>query len=113
MRDIVRLDARNVCCGEGSVGFGDTVGQIDGAGGVFDDDGFEAEGFAVYGGEADAEVVGEAAEEEALQVALAQVTGQTGGGEVVVLEEGGVTVDVATEAFAEDEFGVGDVESWV
>ena len=32
---------------------------------------------------------------------------------MVVFEEGGVAVDVAAEAFAEDEFGVGDVEGWV
>ena len=32
---------------------------------------------------------------------------------MVVFEEGGVTVDVAAEAFAKDEFGVGDVERWV
>ena len=88
-------------------------GKVDGAGGVFDDDGFEAEVFAVDGGVADAEVVGEAAEEEAFQVALAQITGETGGGEVVVFEEGGVAVDVAAEAFAEDEFRVGDVEGRV
>ena len=68
---------------------------------------------AVDGGVADAEVVGEAAEEEALQVALAQVAGEAGGGAVVVFEEGGVAVDVAAEAFAEDEFGVGDVKGWV
>ena len=97
--------------GEGCVGFGDAVGQVDGAGGVFDDDGFEAEVFAVDGGVADAEVVGEAAEEEAVEVALAEVAGETGGGAVVVFEEGGVAVDVAAEAFAEDEFGVGDVRA--
>ena len=57
-----------VCVGEGFVGFDYAVGEIDGAGGVFDDDGFEAEVFAVDGGVADAEVVGEAAEEEALRL---------------------------------------------
>jgi hypothetical protein len=62
---------------------------------------------------ADAEVVGEAAEEEAGEAALAQVSGEAGGGEVVVFEEGGVGVDVAVEAFAEEEFGVGDVEAGV
>ena len=68
---------------------------------------------AVDGGVADAEVVGEAAEEEAGEVALAEVAGEAGGGDVVVFEEGGVAVDVAAEAFAEDEFGVRDVESGV
>jgi len=89
----------------------DATGQIHRAGGVFDDDGFEAHVFAVDGGVADAEVVGEAAEEEALETALAEVTGEAGGGGVVVFEEGGVAVDVPAEAFAEDEFGVGDREA--
>jgi len=83
------------------------------AGGVFDDDGFEAKVVAVDGGVADAEVVGEAAEEEALQVALAEIAGETGGGVVIVFEEGGIAVDVAAKSFAEDEFGVGDVEGGV
>jgi hypothetical protein len=73
----------------------------------------EAEGGAVDGGEADAEVVGKAAEEEAGEIALAEVAGEAGGGGVVVLEEGGVAVDVAAEAFAEDEFGLGDLEAGV
>jgi len=59
------LNAGDVRSGHSCVAFGDAVGKVDGAGGVFDDDGFEAEGFAVDGGEADAEVVGEAAKEEA------------------------------------------------
>ena len=73
----------------------------------------EAEGGAVDGGVADAEVVGEAAEEEALEAAFAEVSGEAGRGEVVVFEEGGVAVDVAAEAFAQDEFGVRDVERGV
>ena len=93
--------------------FGYGVAEIDGASGVFDDDGFEAEVAAVDGGVADAEVVGEAAEEETGEVALPEVAGEAGGGAVVVFEEGGVAVDVAAEAFAEDEFGVGDVQGWV
>lgn len=32
---------------------------------------------------------------------------------MVVFEEGGVAVDVAAEAFSQDEFGVGDVEAGV
>ena len=91
----------------------DATGQIHRAGGVFNDDGFEAHVFAVDGGVADAEVVGEAAEEEALETALAEVAGEAGGGDVVVFEKGGVAVDVAAEAFAEDKFGVGDREAGV
>ena len=51
-------------CGQGGVGFGYGVAEIDGASNVLDDNGFEAEVVAVDGGVADAEVVGEAAEEE-------------------------------------------------
>ena len=89
------------------------LGEVDGASGVFDDDGFEAECFAVDGGVTNAKIVGQAAEEEALQVALAEIASEAGGGGVVVFEEGGVAVDVAAEAFAEDEFGVGDVKRGV
>jgi len=66
--------------------------------------------FAVEGGEAYAEVVCQAGEEEALETALAEVASQAGWSGVVVFEEGGVAVDVAAETFAEDQFGVGDVE---
>jgi hypothetical protein len=45
-----------------------------------------------------------------LQAAFAQIACKTGRGEVVVLEEGGVGVDVAAKAFAEDQLGVGNVE---
>jgi len=45
-----------------------------------------------------------------LQVAFAKISGEAGGGGAIVLGEGGVAVDVAAEAFAEDELGVGDVE---
>jgi len=107
------LDAGDACGCEGGVGFVYASGQVDGAGGVFDDYGFEAEGVAVEGGVADAEVVGEAAEEEAGEVALAEIAGEAGGGGVVVFEEGGVAVDVAAESLSQDEFGVGDVEGWV
>ena len=100
------MDAWDFVQGKGGVGFGDAVGEVDWAGGVFDDDGFKAEGFAVDSGVADAEVVGETAEEEALKATFTEIAGETGWGAVVVFEEGGVAVDVAAEAFAEDEFGV-------
>ena len=48
-----------------------------------------------------------------MQVSLAEVACEACRGGVVVFEEGGVAVDVAAEAFAEDEFGVGDVQGWV
>lgn len=107
----MRLDALDACGAEGCVGLGYGVGQVDGAGGVLDDEALEAKRGAVDGGEADTEVVGEAAEEEPLKATLAEVSGETGRGEVVVFEEGGVGVDVAAKAFAQDEFGVWDVEA--
>jgi len=107
------LDARNCCGLECGVGVVDRAGEVHRAGSVFDDDGVEAEGFAVDGGVPNAEVVGEAAEEEAMQIAFAEIAGETGGRDVVVLEEGGVGVDVAAEAFAEDELGVREVERGV
>jgi hypothetical protein len=88
-------------------------GEVDGAGEVFEDVAFETEGGAVDGGEADAKVVGEAAEEEASEAALAKVAGEAGGRGVVVFEEGGVAVDVLAEAFAEDELGLRDLDAGV
>lgn len=41
-KHLAGVDAGDVGCGEGGVGFGDGVGEVDRAGGVFDDDGFEA-----------------------------------------------------------------------
>jgi hypothetical protein len=76
---------------------------------VFDDDRFEAEGFSIEGGEAHAEVVGQPADEEALQAALAEVACESGCGGVVVFEEGRVGVDLAAKAFSQDQFGLGDV----
>ncbi len=60
--------------------------------------------------EADAEVVGDAGEEEASEAAFAKIAGEAGGGLLIVFGEGGVAVDVFAEALAEDELGVGDGE---
>ena len=65
------------------------------------------------GGEGDAEVEGDAGEEEAAEVALAEIAGEAGGGRAVVFGEGGVAVDVLAEAFAEEELGVGNGEGGV
>ena len=107
------MHAGDACGGKRGVGLGDAVGEVDRAGGVFDKNSFEAEIVAVNGGVADAEVVGEAAEEKAGKIPFAEVAGESGGSAVVVFEEGGVAVDVAAESFSQDEFGVGDVQGWV
>src|ERR1019366_6256986 len=59
---------------------------------------------------AHAEVVGEAAEEEAPQTAFAKVAGEAGGCEVVVLQKGRVRIDVRAETLAQNQFGVRDGE---
>jgi hypothetical protein len=105
------LEAGDVVIGEGLVGGFDAVFDCDGAAGVLEDQALEAEGGAVEGGEADTEVVGEAGEEETLKAALAKISGETGGGLVVVFAEGRVGVDVGAEALAEDELGVGEIEA--
>ena len=45
-----------------------------------------------------------------MQVAFAKIAGEAGGGDAIVFGEGGVAIDAGAEAFAEVEFGVGDVE---
>ena len=107
------MDAGDFVCGKGGVGLLDAVRHVDGAGGIFNDDGFKAESLAVDGGIADAEVIGETAEEEAGEAPLSEVAGKTGRGEMVVFEKGGVAVDMAAEPFAEDQFGMGDSQHWV
>lgn len=62
---------------------------------------------------ADAEVIGQAGEEEAGEASLAEVVGEAGRGLLVVFEKGGVAVDVAAEALAKDQFGVRKVEAGV
>ena len=52
--------------------------------------------------EANAEIGSQAAKRHALYAALAQVTGKSGRGPVVVFEKGGITVDLAAEALAYD-----------
>lgn len=71
LRDLDCFNARYFGPTKSIVCLIDGTAQADGAGGVFDDDGLEAERAAVDGGVADAEVVGEADEEEASEVAFA------------------------------------------
>ena len=64
----------------------------------------------IEGRVADAVVVGKAGEKDALEAAFAQVAGEAGRRGAVILEEGGVRVDGAAEALAQDELGVGQME---
>ena len=86
-KQLCGLDARDIRLREGHVCFVDGIEQIDGASGVFDHYGFEAVSLAIKGGVADAEVIGEAAEEEAGEVAFAKVAGEACWRGVVVFEE--------------------------
>ena len=61
-------------------------------------------------GVGDAVVVREASEEDASEVSFFQVPAQPRGGGPVVLEEGGIGIDFAVEAFAEDQFGAWEGE---
>lgn len=107
------MDALDASDNEGVVGLGDGARQINRAAGIFDDEALEAESRTVDGGVADTEVIGKSAEEEPLEAALAEISSEAGRGEVVVFEERGVRVDVAAEAFAQDEFGVWNVDGWM
>ena len=100
----------NACGGKGGVGGVDGVGQVDGAGEVFDDEGFEAEGRGGESGETDAEVVGDAGEEEAGEATGLEIGCQACGGGAIVFGEGGVAVYIALTAFSQNELGVGDGE---
>ncbi len=103
-------DGEILADGVDGAGMGCGRGEIDGAGEVLEDEGLEAEAGGGGGGVADAEVEGEADEEEARELTLAEVGREAGGCDAIVLEEGGVAVDAGAEAFAEEEFGVGQVE---
>src|SRR5207245_950470 len=92
--------------GSGKIAFNGCNGaiEVDGAAGVAEDDGEKAEATGIESRVADAVVVGETSEEDAVESALAQVSGETGGCCAVVLKEGRVGVDGAAEAFAQNEF---------
>ncbi len=67
--------------------------EVDGAAGIAEDHGGQTEAAGIEGGVADAVVVGEAGEEDAVEAAFAQISGEAGGGGAVVFKEGGVGVD--------------------
>jgi len=85
----------------------DTAGQTDSAAGIFDDDAFEIEGNPINGRVADAEIVGETAQEKAFDATLPEVAGKPCRSSVVVFQKSRVGIDVPAEAFANDELGVG------
>jgi hypothetical protein len=92
--------------GELRLDAGDRAVQVDGAAGVAEHDGFEAQSPRIERRVAHAEVVRQAGEEDAGEVSLAQIAGESGGGGAVVLEERGVGIDVRPKAFAQDQLGL-------
>src|SRR5262249_62042017 len=52
----------------------------------------------------------EPSNEDSAQAPLAQITGKAGGGLTVVLVEGGVGIDPSTEALAQNELGVRNLQ---
>src|SRR5262245_45567669 len=57
-----------------------------------------------------AEIEREPRNEDSVQAPLAQITGKAGGGLAVVLVEGGVGIDPSTEALAQNELGVRNLQ---
>src|SRR5690606_7444574 len=56
---------------------------------------------------ADTEIRRQTGERHALDAALLQIAGKTGGGNMVVFEKGRVAVDLTAESFADNELGLG------
>ena len=92
---------------------GDGAVEIDGAAGVADDEGGQTEASCVESGVADAVVVSEAGEEDAVEVAFAEIAGEAGRRGAVVLKKCRVRVDGAAKAFAQDELGLREMQGGV
>jgi hypothetical protein len=79
-------------------------GKADAAAGIFQNHGLEAGVDGIFGGVGDAEIRGEACEEDAGEGALAQIGGQARRRAAVVFGEGGVAVDLAPKTLADNHF---------
>ena len=76
--------------------------EVDGAAGIAKDHGGKTEAAGVERGVTNAVVVRKAGDEDTSEVAFFQVTAQSRRGGPIVLEERGVGIDFAVEAFAKD-----------
>src|SRR5689334_224109 len=94
LSDIACLDALDAGVAHLLPGVGQRAVEVDGARGVLDDVGREAELARIERGPGDAEVGGKPGHEHRLDAALLQVTGQSRHGLAVGLDEGRVAVDV-------------------
>ena len=102
----LRLDAGDADRQEARLRRRHRILDIDGAAGILEDERGEALPHRVDRGIADAEIEGEAGEEDALQAALAQISREPRLGLAVVLEEGRIGIDVGPEPLADDEGGI-------
>lgn len=93
--------------------FCDGAIEVDGAAGVAKNDGGQADATRIKGGVADAIIVGETDEEDAVEAAFAKVPCEARCRGAVVLEECGVGVDGTAEAFAENQLSAGDLQCGV
>lgn len=87
--------------------------EVDGAAGILDDAGGKAEGDGILGGEVNAVVIGQAAEEQALDATLFECAAEACGRGVIVIQKGGVGVDARAVALADDQLGACGVEQGV
>src|SRR5262249_24761153 len=91
----------------------DRAVDVDAAARILDHDHGKALVARVLGRVAHAEIERETRGEDAPEAPLAQITGKAGRGLAVVLVEGGVGIDGGPEAFAQNEFGVWNLQSVV
>src|SRR5580658_3936565 len=105
-RDPGHIDHARADRGERLVRRGDRAVDIDAAAGVLDHDRREAAAVGILGRVADAEVEGEAGEEDAGEATLPQIRGQAGRRRVVVLVKSRIGIDLAAKALAHDQLGL-------
>ena len=106
-----RIDEFDTGCDELGLDGRDRAVEVDGAAGVANDDGRKAEAASVESGITDAIVIGQADEEDAGQVAFAEIASKTGRGGAVILEKCGIGVDLRAKPFAQNEFCLGQAQS--
>src|SRR6516165_6035153 len=108
--DSVSGNSRDAQRREAGARGGDRAVDVDAAASILDHDHGEALAARVLRRVADAKIEREPRHEDSRQAPLAQITGKAGGGLAVVLVEGGVGIDRRSEAFAQDELGVRNLQ---
>jgi len=103
---VCAVDDGNSRLGEVGVHLGHRSVEVDGAAGIAEDDGVEAESASVEGRVADAEVIGKPDEEDARQIPLLQVASEAGGRPAIILKERRVGIDGRPEPLAQNHLGL-------